>query len=148
MLSRPFSLVFIPQCTWPLKTTDLRFVLSYHPASIIISETADGLQNAMNKLNEYCETWSLTVNTTKTKCMVTKGNNKETISLKFKDTSIECVTNFKYLGLEVSHDGNNDLAKNELYKRGLKAYFKLCSTLNPRPNPSMGGVNQHLESGN
>ena len=111
--------------------------MMYADDLIIISETADGLQNAMNKLNEYCETWSLTVNTTKTKCMVTKGNNKETISLKFKDTSIECVTNFNYLGLEVSHDGNNDLAKNELYKRGLKAYFKLCSTLNPRPNPSM-----------
>ena len=108
---------------------------------IIMSETGDGLQSAMNKLNEYCKTWSLTVNISKTKFMVTKGSpkgaNQELTTLKFNDVSLECVTNFKYLGLEFSYDGNNDLAKKELYKRGLKAYFKLCSSFNPRPKPSM-----------
>ena len=67
--------------------------------------------------------------------MVTKGSKQQIITKKFNNSPIESVTNFKYLGLEFSHDGNYDLAKRELYKRGLKAYFKLSSSLNPRPKP-------------
>ena len=109
--------------------------MMYADDLIIISETAEGLQNSMNKLNEYCNIWSLTVNTSKTKCMVTKGSNQQIITLKLNNSSIESVTNFKYLGLEFSHDGIYDLAKRELYNRGLKAYFKISSSLNPRPKP-------------
>ena len=54
---------------------------------------------------------------------------------------IEQVTSFKYLGIEFSYDGDNLITKSDLYKRGLKAYFKLMRSLNPAPTPS---VSLHL----
>ena len=37
---------------------------------VIMSQSAVGLQNALNKLNSYCLKWKLTVNVTKTKIMI------------------------------------------------------------------------------
>ena len=37
---------------------------------LLLSETPEGLQNSINKLNYYCNKWQLTINTQKTKIMV------------------------------------------------------------------------------
>jgi hypothetical protein len=37
---------------------------------ILISESAHGLQNCLNKLSDYCETWNLCINIDKTKVMI------------------------------------------------------------------------------
>ena len=36
--------------------------LSFADDLVIISESAEGLQNSLNKLQNYCEKWGLTVN--------------------------------------------------------------------------------------
>ena len=45
------------------------------------------------------------------------------------------MSSFKYLGIEFSYDGSNEVAKSYLYKRGLKSYFKMIRSLNPFPKP-------------
>ena len=91
--------------------------------------------------SKYCNEWGLAVNTNKTKFMVAKSNRQLVSKLTYNNMIIEQVTSFKYLGIEFSYDGDNLITKSDLYKRGLKAYFKLMRSLNPAPTPS---VSLHL----
>ena len=111
--------------------------LMYADDLIVISESYSGLQNAMDKLEDYCTSWSLRVNVAKTKCMITKGSNAQPCELTYQNDKIEQVNSFKYLGIEFCQDGNTNAARNDLYKRGLKAYFKLVRSLKPLPKPSI-----------
>ena len=83
---------------------------------------------------------SIRVNVSKTKYMITKhakGSNAQPCELTYQNDKIEQVNSFKYLGIEFCQDGNTNAARNDLYKRGLKAYFKLVRSLKPLPKPSI-----------
>ena len=43
---------------------------------VLLSESSHGLQRCLNKLNEYCNTWKLTVNIDKTKIMIFNKTGK------------------------------------------------------------------------
>jgi hypothetical protein len=45
-------------------------ILLYADYVLLISESANGLQNALNAFNLYCKQWKLKVSTNKTKIMV------------------------------------------------------------------------------
>ena len=62
------------------------------------------------------------------------------ISKKFcvGDESIENVREYKYLGIILSISGSFTNAKESLYKKSLKAYFKLKNLLHSLPNPKLG----------
>ena len=111
--------------------------MMYADDLIILSETNQGLQESMDKLSHYCTQWGLTVNINKTKCMVAKSNISLVSKLTYNNEVIEQVSSFKYLGIEFGYNGDDSLSKSDIYKRGLKAYFKLIRTLNPLPKPSM-----------
>ena len=52
--------------------------LMYADDLVMISTTKEGLQNMLNKLDEYSQKWNIDVNYTKTKCVTfSKGNRKE-----------------------------------------------------------------------
>ena len=42
----------------------------------LISETADGLQNCLKKLENYCSKWNLSVNVDKTKIIIFNKSGK------------------------------------------------------------------------
>ena len=112
--------------------------MMYADDLILLSETNQGLQESMDKLSQYCTQWGLTVNINKTKCMVAIKSNISLVSkLTYNNEVIEQVSSFKYLGIEFGYNGDDSLSKSDIYKRGLKAYFKLIRTLNPLPKPSM-----------
>jgi hypothetical protein len=104
---------------------------------IILSETLEGLQHSMNRLAKYCSQWCLTVNVTKTKFMATQHIDCNPCHLTYKEEPVEKVATFKYLGIEFSYDGSNKASKTDLYKRALKAYFKLVKSLTPLPKASV-----------
>ena len=103
---------------------------------VIMSESNQGLQEAMNKLGNYCDRWGLEVNINKTKFNVSKKHTSINVKLIFKGKYIEMVDTAKYLGIEFSNDGNTQVAKSDLYNRALKACFKLTRALKPLPTPS------------
>ena len=54
----------------------------------------------MDALQSFCDEFKLVVNYKKTKCMTfNKGNRTETLTFKLKNTNIENVKEFKYLGV-------------------------------------------------
>ena len=44
--------------------------LLYADDLVLVSETSSGLQNCLDRLQEYCDKWRLTINIKKTKTMV------------------------------------------------------------------------------
>ena len=58
----------------------------------------------------------------------------------YENKILDCVVNYKYLGLYFSASGSFSFAQNELHKKALKAYYKLHNdllTLNPNINTSL-----------
>ena len=109
--------------------------LMYADDIVIFSTSPEGLQNKLNLLENYCDDWGLKVNTNKTK-IITFNKAGRNIKYKFlyKNSEIECVPNYKYLGIMFTASETFSMAKHELYKKSLKAYFKLRKnflSLNP-----------------
>jgi hypothetical protein len=76
--------------------------LLYADDLILISEKPSGLQHCLNALEVYCEEWGLNINTKKTQIMIFSKNKKVPTNeptLNFKDSLLEKVNEYKYLGL-------------------------------------------------
>ena len=68
------------------------FMLLYADDTTICSESAEGLQQALNALSYYCDKWSLRVNVDKTKVVVfSRGKIRKIPTIKYKGRSLEVV---------------------------------------------------------
>jgi len=104
--------------------------LLYADDLVLLSESQTGLQSSLERLQQYCTKWGLQVNIDKTKVIIfntgkTKSHDRFTIGTH----SIECVDNYKYLGINFNSSGSFDVAQASLYNKGLKAFFKLAKML-------------------
>ena len=92
--------------------------LLYADDFLLLSESAEGLQNCMNKVYNYCLNWGLAINYNKSKVMI--FNKSGRISRKFyiNDKSIESVYQYKYLGVLFSLNGSFKRALVDLNARG------------------------------
>jgi hypothetical protein len=78
------------------------------------------------KTNKYFK-----VNNKKNKIIVfNKAGRKILENFKFQNYDIECVSNYKYLGIQFTASGSFHFAQAELCKRALKAYYKLTKLPN------------------
>ena len=75
------------------------FILLYAGDTVILCDSAEGLQKSLNIYAQYCATWKLTVNLDKSKIMIfsKRGNQLQTFSL--NGTNLEIVKEYKYLGV-------------------------------------------------
>lgn len=104
--------------------------LLYADDVVILSESATGLQTKLNKLENYCADWCLDINIDKTKIIIfNKAGRLLKSTFTYQNETIESVKSYRYLGIYFSASGSFSYAKSELYKKGLKAYFKLCKTI-------------------
>ena len=102
---------------------------------VLLSETADGLQNCLNNLKTYCCKWALTVNTLKTKVMIFNkgGRNLKNFNFTFGNETVETCQHYTYLGITFSACGTFTKAINEITGKALKVFYKLRQ-LNTRDN--------------
>ncbi|XP_062588222.1 uncharacterized protein LOC134249878 [Saccostrea cucullata] len=107
----------------------------YADDMVLLSPTAEGLQEKLDILSKYCKDWCLKVNTKKTKIIVFNSSGKHVkIPFHLDNNNIECVKQYKYLGLTVNASGTLSNAKNDCCNKAKKAYFKLQKdflTFNP-----------------
>ena len=96
--------------------------LLYADDLVLFSTSAKGLQARLDILESYCKDWCLNVNPSKTKVLVFNKAGRH-ISEKFtlENKNIECVNNYKYLGLHFSASGSFSFAQTELYKKRFKS---------------------------
>jgi hypothetical protein len=120
------NIIFNEECK-PVKLYDEKIsCLMFADDIVLLSENADGLQLAMNKLNAYTEKWRLKINIEKSKLMIFNKTGrllKEKFTLNKK--IIENVKQYTYLGLVFIPSGKFHTAIDTLYKKALKAMFKL-----------------------
>ena len=102
--------------------------LMYADDIVILSNSAEGLQEKLNELHNFCNDWCLDINTKKTKVLIfNKAGRHISQKFIFNKDELECVSNYKYLGIQFNASCSFSYAQNDLYQRALKAYFKLCN---------------------
>ena len=76
------------------------FMLLYADDTVLLAESAQGLQNALHSLYSYCKIWRLEVNTDKTKVMIISNRKfKENAVFSYNNQVIEKVDHFQCLGV-------------------------------------------------
>ena len=84
--------------------------LLYADHLLLISTSAEGLQQSLDRLSKYCQDWLLKINPTKTKVIVfQKKSRKSAIdkhNFMVSNENIEIVNNYTYLRVKVSANGN------------------------------------------
>lgn len=104
--------------------------LLYADDLVLLSSTKEGMQSCLDELSTYCNKWYLQVNLEKTKCMTFNTLGRiVTCKFNFEGKIIEDMKNITYLGVTISASGCFTEAKNIIFKKGLKAYFKLCKSM-------------------
>jgi (p)ppGpp synthase/HD superfamily hydrolase len=90
-----------------------------------LAESQSDLQKGLDILYDYCQKWKLTVNTSKTKCMVFRKYGLKNTDFYYNNEKLEVVKHFKFLGVVFSANGSFTEAQNTLCGQAEKAIFKL-----------------------
>ena len=106
--------------------------LLYADDLVLISETKNGLQQCLNKLQKYCEKNRITVNNKKTKVMIVQKRKSKIVptNLSFADKTIDFCNSYTYLGSIISNTGNFKININELSKSASRAMYNLLGSTN------------------
>ncbi len=102
------------------------FCLLYADDSIILSESAAGLQTTLNASMEYATMWKLKINFKKTKALVfSRGKIRNKPILFMGGQPIEVVDDFCYLGVIFNYNGKFGKAIAHNINKAKKAVFGL-----------------------
>ena len=100
--------------------------LLYADNLVLFSDTKNGLQQKLNILNNYCTEWCIEVNVKKTKVIIfSKTGRLMNDRFNIGTDTLECVKQYKYLGLIIENTGKFNEARKQLFQKGMKASFKL-----------------------
>ena len=105
------------------------FLLLFADDAVLMSESKDGLQLSLRKLEYYCIKWNLHVNTDKTKIVIFRkgGIVNRNYRWYYEGKEIEIVNCFNYLGVVLSSGGSFVKACKTLCDKALKAMVHLFS---------------------
>ena len=102
------------------------YTLLYADDTIIMAESADELQKALDALYNYCKDWDLTINISKTKIMIfSRGKVRKYPNFYLNKEEIEVVENYTYLGVVFNYDGSFKKAIEKQISQARKAMFSL-----------------------
>ena len=83
------------------------YTLLYADDTIILAESAPELQMALNGVCDYCTSWKLTVNTTKTKVVIfSRGKVRRFPTFFFGDNQLDVQHDYVYLGTTLNYNGS------------------------------------------
>ena len=101
------------------------FILLYADDTVVMSESSNGLQNALNTYNDYCKEWKLTVNIKKSKVVIFAKGRQARYSFVLDDQTLDIENEYKYLGVLFSRSGSFFAAKKLLAGQAEKAMYGL-----------------------
>ena len=106
------------------------YVLLYADDTIVLAESPQELQNALNAVYDYCNDWKLSVNTSKTKIVVfskVKVNNLP--AFLFGHDILQVVDDYTYLGTVFNYNGSFKKAIDKQLNQGKKVFYALLSKI-------------------
>ena len=101
------------------------FVLLYADDTVLITESAKDLQHSLNVYEDYCNTWNLTVNTSKTKVLIFSSGRQVNFNFTYKNETVDIVDEYKYLGIMFGRSGSFLKAKAHLANQATRAMYSL-----------------------
>ena len=104
------------------------FLLMYADDTVILSETSEGLQTALNLYCDYCTVWTLKINVDKTKVVVFTKGRPGNFSIAHNNNNLEVVGEYKYLGVLFTNGGSFYSTKKHLASQAEKAMYSLIKT--------------------
>ena len=119
-------------------------LLMYADDIFLISSSAVGLRKHLHTLQEYSTKWKLDVNTDKTKVCVF-GRDTDCQAFTWKNSTIDKVKSYKYLGVWLSKNAKFNKAREYLSNQAKKTSFALLTILRrlnhppPPPPPRYAG---------
>ena len=97
---------------------------------VILSESEEGLNKKLSELALFADEYALTINSEKTKAMIfNKTGRLIRRNFKYKNTNIETVREYKYLGFVLVPSGSIIPGIIDLKSRGNRAIAKIRSTM-------------------
>jgi hypothetical protein len=101
-------------------------VILYADDTVLMSETAEGLQRELDALQAYCTIWKLNVNTAKTKIMIfCKRKPRVFPEFKYNGNIVELVDTFKYLGVMFAYNGSFVKCRKHIVEQATRAMWCL-----------------------
>lgn len=102
----------------------------YVDDTIILAETPESLQNALNSFENYCTWWKLKVNLNKTKVLIfCKRKSRHIQSFKLFGHDLDIVDSYSYLGVTFNYTGTFLKDKKLKSEQVQKALFSLYRKL-------------------
>ena len=93
---------------------------------VLLSSSKEGLQQSLDILHKFSQTWALSINMDKTKILTfQKRSNSQKNKFTLGTTEIEHTKNYRYLGLILSSTGHFGLAVNELKEKARRAFYAI-----------------------
>ena len=104
------------------------FCLLYADDTIILAESPDELQVALNSVQDYCKTWNLTVNTSKTKIVIfCRSKIRKLPHFIYNNEAIEVVYDFVYLGVKFNYNGTLKKAISKQVTQARRALYSMLA---------------------
>lgn len=106
--------------------------LMYADDLILLSESAKGLQCALDRLHNYCMKWKLLVNIDKSNIMIFNkgGHIISQFTFSYGNMNLNITKEYCYLGIAFVPSGSLASAMLRLKEKASKAYFKIRDNLN------------------
>ena len=106
--------------------------LLYADDLVLVAETSSDLQNCLDRLQEYCDKWRLTVNIKKTKIMVVEKRQSPITqtSLTYENNALDMCKSYSYLGTIISNNGQFKFNINKLCKKASRVMHTLLGNVN------------------
>ena len=106
------------------------FVILYADDTVILADTKESMQNALNIFQSYCEIWKLEVNVNKTKVMIfSKGEIRLKYEFKLQNKTLEIVDSYSYLGLLFKYIGNFNETRKRVARQAQKSLFSIYKSI-------------------
>ena len=104
------------------------FCLLYADDSIILAESPEELQVALDAVQDYCRKWHLIVNTSKTKIVIfSRGKIRKMPNFTYGHDTIEVVYDFVYLGVKFNYNGTFKKAISKQVIQARKALYSMLA---------------------
>ena len=107
------------------------YTLLYADDTVVMAESAEELQLALNAVHTYCNECKLTVNTSKTKVVIfSRGKVRNKPVFKFGEDVIDITDDYKYLGCVLNYNGRFNKTINERICNARRAMYGLLTKSN------------------
>ena len=102
------------------------FTLLYADDTLVLAESPEELQLALDEVGNYCHNWGLTINQTKTKVVIfSKGKVRTQFNFRIGDINIDTSNDYTYLGIIFNFNGKFTKAIDDRITPARKAMFGL-----------------------